>query len=219
MHSTVKVSGLSGPSIAAHPQTIAHDELEPTAEAGSRDLFAELHTNYSRRLYKTILSITKNPEDAEDALQETFLRAYLALHSFEGRSNIYSWLTRIAINSALMILRRHRARPEMLFDPQPDPHAETPCFEVKDSAPNPEQICDLRQRQVRVLREIRRLKPKLREPIQMQIEQSCSMKEISQMMKISEAAVKTRLHRARQRLSMFGECKPYRERTAELALG
>ena len=68
---------------------------------------------------------TRNPEDAEDALQETFLRAHLRLHTFEGRSRIYSWLTRIAINSALMILRRRRARPQTLLGSHPDPRADT----------------------------------------------------------------------------------------------
>lgn len=76
--------------------------------------FAELYATYSRRLYNTIFAITKNHEDAEDALQETFLRAYTGIHAFEGRSAIYSWLTRIAINSALIVLRKRRVRPELL---------------------------------------------------------------------------------------------------------
>jgi len=79
---------------------------------GSTMAFDELQKVYSSRLFKTILRITKNWEDAEDALQDTFLRAYLALHGFGGRSSVYSWLTRIAINSALMVLRRRRSRPE-----------------------------------------------------------------------------------------------------------
>ena len=176
---------------------------------------AELHAAYSRRLYKTILAITKNPEDAEDALQETFLRAYLGLHTFEGRSNVYSWLTRIAINSALMVLRRRRARPETLFDPQPNPQGETPGFEVKDSDPNPEQVYDLRERRVKVLSAIRNLDPRLRRPIQMQMTQGFSLKEIGQALHISEGAVKTRLHRARRSLSSLREFKPFREQMAD----
>jgi Sigma-70 region 2 len=61
---------------------------------------------------------SRNPNDAEEALQETFLRAYLAIKTFEGKSQIYTWLTRIAVNSALMILRKQRVCPEVLFDPQ-----------------------------------------------------------------------------------------------------
>ena len=98
-------------------QGIAAPELEimTAPGTGSTMAFDELQKEYSSRLFKTILRITKNWEDAEDALQDTFLRAYLALHGFEGRSSVYSWLTRIAINSALMVLRRRRSRPEALL--------------------------------------------------------------------------------------------------------
>jgi RNA polymerase sigma-70 factor, ECF subfamily len=176
-------------------------EIVSAAQAGSPRAFAELHALYSRRLYKTIIDITKCPEDAEDALQETFLRAYLAIHNFEGRSTVYSWLTRIAINSALMILRKRRVRAEMLFDPQPNAQGETFYFEIKDSAPNPEQVCDLRQRQVRLLRAVRNLGPRLREPLRMRLMKEASIKEIGRALNISPAATRTRLHRARQRLT------------------
>ena len=83
-----------------------HEELLLAARSGSHAVFAELQRTYSHRVYQRILSITRNREDAEDALQDTFLRTYLALPSFEGRSKLSVWLTRIGINSALMILRR-----------------------------------------------------------------------------------------------------------------
>ena len=86
------------------------DGIVAAAQAGSSAAFAELHSIYSGRLYQTILSITRNPHDAEEALQETFFKAYRAIKTFEGKSKIYSWLTRIAINSALMILRKRRIR-------------------------------------------------------------------------------------------------------------
>ena len=79
-------------------------ELVAAARAGSNAAFEELQSRHSRRLFRRINFITRNHEDAEDALQETFLHAYLALDSFEGRSQFASWLTRIAINSALMVL-------------------------------------------------------------------------------------------------------------------
>src|ERR1700733_10328562 len=92
-------------------------ELVAAARAGSNAAFEEIQSHYSRRLYRRIQSITKNHEDSEDALQDTFLRAYLALDSFEGRSQFASWLTRIAINSALMVLRRRRTRAEVSYEP------------------------------------------------------------------------------------------------------
>ena len=209
MYGTVDTPDVGIPVQA--PTIARKDKRASMAREGSPDAFEEIHATYSRRLYKTILAITKNTEDAEDALQDTFLRAYLGFHTFEGRSSIYSWLTRIAINSALMILRRRRSRPEVLFDPRPDLRPDAHSLEVKDSAPDPGHTYDQRQRQLKILRAIRRLKPQLREPIQMQIAQRYSIKEISRELNVTEATVKARLHRARQRLSTLREFKPPRE--------
>ena len=163
--------------------------------------FAELHATYSRRLYKTIITITRNPQDAEDALQDTFLRAYLRLQSFEGRASIYSWLTRIAINSSLMILRRRRVGSEVSFDPQLDNRPETILFELRDSAPSPEEHCERHQLKLMLIRAIHGLDPHLRRPIQMQMK-GWTIREIGRALNISAAAVKTRLRRARLRLAV-----------------
>ena len=176
-------------------------EIMSASPAESHATFEELDAIYSRRLFRTIVRITKSPEDAEDALQDTLLRAYLALGTFEGSSSIYSWLRRIAVNSALMILRKRRARPEVLFGPQPDDRSETISFEVKDSAPNPEEAYDAHERQLKVLRAICLLDPPLRAPIRMQVIHGWSVSEISRALNISKAAAKTRLYRARKRLS------------------
>jgi RNA polymerase sigma-70 factor (ECF subfamily) len=185
------------------------DDIVLAAQAGSPAAFAELHSIYSRRLYHTILSITRNPHDAEEALQDTFLRAHLAIRTFEGKSKIYSWLTRIAINSALMILRKRRVRSGLLFGPQPDDRCEAITFEVRDSAPNPEELCILQQHQHRTLRAIYHLSPHLRVPFLMQIMRGWSIKEISRALNISEAAVKSRLYRARLRLSTTHELNAF----------
>lgn len=166
-----------------------------------RIAIADLHGLYSKRLYRTIISITRNSEDAEDVLQETFLRAYVALDRFEGRSGLYSWLTRIAINSALMSLRKRRCRPETQFEPHADASAETFGFEIKDSAPTPEESYELHEFQDRVRRAIRRLRPGLRETILMHISTEASPQEISRALAISPAAAKSRLFRARLRVS------------------
>jgi RNA polymerase sigma-70 factor (ECF subfamily) len=177
------------------------DDVASAARAGSHEAFAELYALYSRRLYQTILTITKNPQDADDALQDTFLRAHLAIHKFEGRSKIYSWLTRIAINSALSILRKQRSRGEVLFDHQPDPQLDALSFEFRDTAPDPEEAYDLNQRQLETLRAIRSLDPQLRAPIRMKMMHGCSVREIGRALNLSESAVKARLYRARRRLS------------------
>ena len=161
----------------------------------------KLEKEYSSRLFKTILRITKNWEDAEDALQDTFLRAYLALHSFEGRSGVYSCITRIAINSALMVLRRRRSRPEAALACSFEEGDSNFPLELKDSSSNPEQLCDLiRERKDHLLRAIRNLESPLRVPIEAQLAGEHSVKEIAETLNISVAAVKARLYRARVRL-------------------
>lgn len=183
-------------------EAIARDEeLLLAATAGSDAAFAELQNIYAHRLYKRILSITRNREDAEDALQDTFFRAYRALPSFQGRAKFSSWLTRIAINSALMVIRKRRARPEMSFEQQPGIEDDTPFFDVRDEALNPEELCDQKERSRAILHAIQRLNPKMRTPLHIWISQGRSIKEIAQDLGISSASVKSRLLRARKRLT------------------
>jgi RNA polymerase sigma-70 factor, ECF subfamily len=176
-------------------------ELVAAARAGSKAAFSELYNGYARVLYRRVLSITRNHEDAEDALQEAMLHAYAALDTFEGRSRLNSWLTRIAINSALMILRRRRTRAEVSFEPLLPGEDEASEFEVKDCRPDPEQVYEMAERRRSVLRSIETLKPALRAVLQFQVSQGLSMHEIAQTLDVSVATVKARLHRARKRLT------------------
>jgi RNA polymerase sigma-70 factor (ECF subfamily) len=189
------------PSLTQQPATSRDLALVASAQSGSAAAFAQLRELYSARIYRTVLAITKNHEDAEDALQDTFLRAYLALKNFEGRANFYSWLTRIAINSALMLLRKRRARPEVSFATGAENQEELQTFEFPDASPTPEQICDQRQRHTRLMRAIRKLEPRLRAVVEIQMRHDCSVRDIAEMLEISEAAVKSRLYRARARLT------------------
>lgn len=175
--------------------------LVAAARSGSSAAFAELREMYARRVYRKLLTMTKNPEDAEDALQDTFLRAYLALHTFEERSSFYTWVMRIAINSALMILRRRRTRSEVSFDSPSETEESISGFEFKDGRPSPEHICVDRQSYACVVRSIWKLQPRLRQVIELQMKGSYSIREIAQTLEISEAAVKSRLSRARARLA------------------
>jgi DNA-directed RNA polymerase specialized sigma24 family protein len=94
-----------------------------------------------------------------------------------------------------------RSRPETLFDPHPNDEGETIRRAIEDPCPNPEEICDTRQRQFMVMRAIGTLSPNLREPIHLRLTQEASVKEIGRALNISEASVKARLYRARLRLS------------------
>ena len=194
-----------------------YDHLVLSAQAGSSAAFAELRRIFSDRIYRSALSITKNCEDAEDAAQEAFLKAYMALHSFEGRSSFYSWLTRIAINSALMVIRKRRGRLEVSFDQTAEMGDEIAAYEFRDTGPNPEHISAKRQRYALVLKAMGRLQPRLREVIEMRMGHDLSVKEIAQVLKISEPAVKSRLLRARIRLRAF--CAIRNSRTDASGLG
>jgi RNA polymerase sigma-70 factor, ECF subfamily len=189
-------------NFAKTSQTALRDaELVSAALTGSSDAFAELQRLYSRQLYITIFRITRNREDAEDLLQDTFLRAYLALRNFEGRSSVYSWLTRIAINSALMLLRKRRNHPEVCYDFAGEPENNVAYLEPEDPCLNPEQVCDQRQRCANIHSAIRRLQTSLREPLQSRMTHGSSLEEIARTLDITEAAVKARLYRARTRLN------------------
>jgi RNA polymerase sigma-70 factor (ECF subfamily) len=189
--------------VAATKEDVAQRDMElvAAARAGSSSAFEELQSLYSHRLYKRIFSMTRNREDAEDALQDTFLRAYVALDSFEGRSQFASWLTRIAINSALMTLRKRRSRAEVSFDLPSESEEHSQIFDVCDTALNPEQIYEQRQRCYCALRAVHKLNPRLRTPLSIWMKQECSMKEVARTLGLPLATVKARLHRARKRLN------------------
>ena len=182
------------------------------ARSGCRAAFNELWDLYSRRVYKTILSITNNAQDAEDALQDSFLRAFVALESFEGRASFYTWLTRIAINSALGILRKRRCRPETSLDSTSQQEDENVGDQLRDLAPNPEQIFGQQQRHAKLMQAIRKLPRDLREAVHVRLTEDCSVKEVAYRLNISQAAAKSRLYRARTRLGSITDAR-YGSRT------
>jgi RNA polymerase sigma-70 factor, ECF subfamily len=167
------------------------------AQSGSRTAFNRLWELYSRRVYRTILGITNNTQDAEDALQDSFFRAFLALDSFEGRSSFYCWLTRIAINSALGILRKRRSHPETSLDTTSQQEDESAPEEFRDLAPDPEQAYSQHQGHATLMQAIVGLPTALREAIQTHLTEDCSVREVADRLNISEAAAKSRLYRAR----------------------
>ena len=167
------------------------------ARSGCPIAFNELWDLYSRRVYRTLLGVTNNPHDAEDALQDAFLRAFLALDSFEGRSSFSTWVTRIAINSALGILRKRRCRPETSLDACPEREDDGPREEFRDLGPDPEQIYAELEEREKLVQAIERLPLEFRKVIQMRLSGNCSVKDVACRLNISEAAAKSRLYRAR----------------------
>src|ERR1700678_4688641 len=94
--------------------------LVAAAKDGDHRAYAELCRRHSPQIFRKVLRITGNTADAEDTLQEALLKAYIHIRGFEGRSAFSSWLTRIAINSALMLLRKKRSQPVCSFESGPD---------------------------------------------------------------------------------------------------
>ena len=175
----------------------ATDEvLVAAAKLRDQPAFVELWTRYSNTAFKMAYRITGNRDDAEDAIQDAWMKAYMHLNTFDGRSKFSTWLTRIAINSALMILRKKRAHPETSMDWSTD--GETwQQWEVADKRANIEEHCARKEAERHLKRAIHRLRPALRTIIEIQQAHDSSLQEISEVAGISVAATKSRLLRAR----------------------
>ena len=158
--------------------------------------FLELWTRHSSRVFKTTYPITGNRDDAEDASQDAWMNAYLHLNTFDGRAQFTTWLTRIAINSSLMILRRKRARPETSMDIR-DGDTWQP-WEIADQTKSVEALHTGQERVERLKRAICRLKPTLRNVVEIHQSEDRSVKEVAALAGISVAATKSRLLRARK---------------------
>src|ERR1700723_3474032 len=98
------------------PAELSDEMLAARAKSGNVDAFVELSKRHASRVFQTAYRVTRNRQDAEDVLQEAFLNAFTHMKNFEGRSSFSTWLTRIAINSALMILRKKRNCSEISID-------------------------------------------------------------------------------------------------------
>jgi len=175
-------------------------QLVAAAKSGQHGAFGELYARHSHKILRTALRITKNREDAEDAVQESFMSALLHLESFDGRSSFCTWLTRIAINSALMTLRKHRNCPEISRDEQADAREDFAPYDPVDPQTDPEQQFAQRQREHIVKRAVRDLRPALRHVIEIRRLQEHSTKETARILRISLPAVKSRLFHARAAL-------------------
>ena len=179
-------------------ENISNEFSVEALRAGDKAEFARLMDVYSTPIYRLTLKMLADPQDAEDALQTTFLKAFQHIGEFEGRSSLSTWLYRIAANEALMFLRRKR--PELPLDEEPD----------EDQAPRPFQFADWGHLPERELlsgeakkqseRAIQNLPEKLRIVFLLRDVQGLSIKETSEALNLSETAVKTRLLRARLNL-------------------
>jgi RNA polymerase sigma factor (sigma-70 family) len=172
------------------------DLLIRAAQTGQEWAFVELCSRNSKRVFNTIYGVTKNREDAEDALQDSMMRAFLHLKQFDGRSSFATWFTRIGINSALMILRKRRIRLETSMDSTDD--GETfQTWQIADCAPDPEKRYVGNEMSMHLNKAICRLPNSLRSVIERGQLEGHSMKQIARNAGISVPATKSRLARAK----------------------
>ena len=173
--------------------------LVAAAKDGNHQAYAELCRRHSQQILRAILRITRDVADAEDTLQETLLKAYVHIGSFEGRSAFSSWLTRIAINSALMLSRKKRPHYVYSFEGGVDGD-DFKLPELTETAHNPEEACILNALENECIRAIRYLSPTLRVVVQIRYRENASVAQIAKMLGISTSAVKSRLLRARSKI-------------------
>jgi RNA polymerase sigma-70 factor, ECF subfamily len=176
------------------------ERLISAAKSGDTVAFVELSKRHSNKIRRRAYRIVKNWDDAEDVLQESLMRAFLHLKDFEERSSFSSWLTRIAINVALMSLRKKRGHIEISMEVLNDDHGIRYSWEPKDPAESPESHYSRREREDLLEGAIRRLPPTLRQVVQMKLIDGRSGEEVSQTLGISVPAAKSRLARAKTEL-------------------
>ena len=169
------------------------------SKAGDHAAFMELIRQGSPTAQRAIRSIACNPVDVEDVIQDTVMHAFKGLRSFNERSKFSTWLTRIAINNALILLRRRRNRIEISLDAGVD-GAHDGFLRFADSTINPEQSL-IREQSIKIVRtSVRALAPRLREIAELRCLKELSNKEVASSLGISLAAAKARSFRASQRL-------------------
>jgi RNA polymerase sigma factor (sigma-70 family) len=176
---------------------------ESLVEAAKREhsmAFATLSERYRQQLFRAALRITGSCQDAEDAVQDALLRAFVHLRDFAGRSSFGTWLTRIAINSALMILRKKRASLEIAIGCDDDFDANSLPCKINDHVLNPERRYALSEEESMLRKAIKSLRPTLRDIVEIQQLQERSMREAAEAIGISLTAAKGRLFHARNAL-------------------
>lgn len=188
----------------------SEQELLKALKAGERSSFARLVEAHYERLYRLEIRMVGNSQDAEDLLQETFIKAFRHIHDFDGRSSLSTWLYRIATNEALMFLRKRTLQIFSIDEPLEGEESEMEPLQIEDwcCLPEPELMSDEAQRYLD--RAVSRLPVGLRTVFVLRDIQGLSTRETGEVLGLSDTAVKTRLSRARLQLrneltSYYGE--------------
>lgn len=185
---------------AARTNRIEDAELVRLAQGGDAEAFSKLVARHENSIFRLARNITQNAEDAEDVLQDTFLKAYEHLGEFRGDSKFYTWLVRIAVNQALMKLRRRKSDRLVSLDETFDTGEETLVREIAVWAEDPEELYSQEELRRILASAIESLPPIFRTVFALRDIEELSTEETAQILNLSVPAVKSRLLRARLRL-------------------
>jgi RNA polymerase sigma-70 factor (ECF subfamily) len=183
--------------LSTSPATFDESALVARAQAGDSEAFGELVSRYQNKIYRLAKHITQNDEDAEDVLQEAFLKAYEHLSGFQGNSKFYTWIVRIAVNEALMKLRKRKSDRTVPLDEPVDTGEEMVNREIAVWEDNPEQRYSHEEMQQILNEAVEDLKPDFRTVFALRDIEELSTEETAEALGISIPAVKSRLLRAR----------------------
>ncbi len=174
--------------------------LVNAARKGDLSAFEQLVNRYDRNIFRIAQHITHNREDAEDVVQDAFLKAYRNLGQFQGQSKFYTWLVRIAVNEALMKLRRRHPERMVSLDQDIETDESSMPREVADWSPNPEQLYGQSELRDILTKTIQGLSPGFRTVFVLRDVEGLSTEETAEALDLSIPAVKSRLLRARLQL-------------------
>lgn len=183
------------------------EELISDSRSGKRAAFQELVEKYQRRMYAVAYGIVGNREDALDAVQEAFVKAYRSLPEFKGESAVYTWLYRITVNSAIDIARKRGRHEQVEFREEIDVEEEKGEYPVASSTENPVERLMRKELGEVIEKAILSLPVDQRTAIVLREIEGLSYKEIAQVMGTSEGTVMSRLHYGRKKLQELLE--PY----------
>jgi RNA polymerase sigma-70 factor, ECF subfamily len=179
----------------ADEMTLVH-----AAKRGDLEAFSQLVNRYDRNIFRIAQHITHNEEDAQDVVQDAFLKAYQNLEQFQENSKFYTWLVRIAVNEALMKLRKRRNDRTVSLDEDVETEEGSMPREVADWSPNPEQLYGQSELGDILKKTIQGLPPGFRTVFVLRDVEGLSTEETAEMLSLSIPAVKSRLLRARLQL-------------------
>ncbi len=185
-----------GLQIAVPGLPVSDEELVKRVQEGNSEAFEELVRRYERKVYNIAYRILGNEEDATEALQDTFLRAYRFLPKFGFKSSFYTWLYRIATNVSITKLRNRKKKEAVSLD-APVPDSDDLTFDVPDTGQTPEEVFAQKRLREKLDQAVRELPEEYRVVVILRDLEGLSNEEVSRVLKLSVPAVKSRLHRAR----------------------